>query len=202
MAINLNKGILAKIRAFFVPVDTGVLKDIKTDSMEHIQPFVGATKVDQAGIDLIHHFESCRLEAYADSGGVWTIGWGNTRFSDGSRVKKGDKITQAEADELFLTILSEKERIVLGKIIRPLQQYELNAAVSFAYNAGTGYWSNNVFRDYNLWLNIENRLSGDDMRRYWENLAITAGGVKLNGLIRRRKSEAEMYLTGKLNFFQ
>jgi lysozyme len=48
--------------------------------------------------DLIKRFEGCRLEAYQDSVGVWTIGWGTTRYPDGSPVSPGDKITQAEAD--------------------------------------------------------------------------------------------------------
>ena len=32
------------------------------------------------------------------------------------------------------------------------------------------------------------------MFNYWSNCAVTGNGVRLNGLIRRRKREVEMYL--------
>ena len=41
--------------------------------------------------------EGCRLTAYQDTVGVWTIGYGHT-----GGVKKGDKITQKDADDLLL----------------------------------------------------------------------------------------------------
>lgn len=36
-----------------------------------------------------------------DVGGVWTIGYGNTMYQDGSPVRQGDTITQQGADDLF-----------------------------------------------------------------------------------------------------
>ncbi len=36
-----------------------------------------------------------------DVGGIWTIGYGNTRYQDGSSVRQGDTITRTEADDLF-----------------------------------------------------------------------------------------------------
>ena len=48
--------------------------------------------VEQLKID-----EGCRLTAYQDTVGVWTIGYGHT-----GGVKKGDKITQKDADDLLL----------------------------------------------------------------------------------------------------
>lgn len=37
-----------------------------------------AFKTSQAGVNLIKSFEGCRLTAYQDSAGVWTIGYGHT----------------------------------------------------------------------------------------------------------------------------
>lgn len=201
MSINLNKGILAKIRGLFVPVGYQILEGQNTVYMEPIKQ-EGVKHIDDKGISLIQHFEDCKLKAYQDSAGIWTIGWGATAYEDLKKVKKGDTITQDRADELLSYFVRQKERVVLDKVTRPLSQHEFNAAVSFCYNAGTGYKRNNIYYDYNIWVNINNRLAGEDMRRYWENLAVTAGGVKLGGLVRRRKSEAEMYLAGELNFFQ
>src|SRR5258708_32540921 len=49
------------------------------------------------GLALTKNFESCVLTAYADQGGVWTIGYGHT----GPGVHAGMTITQAQAD-IFL----------------------------------------------------------------------------------------------------
>ena len=35
-------------------------------------------KISQAGLKLIEEFEGCRLTAYQDVVGVWTIGYGHT----------------------------------------------------------------------------------------------------------------------------
>ena len=52
--------------------------------------------ISQEGIALIKKFEGCELEAYQDSVGVWTIGYGHTKS-----VKEGDKINQDEAQHLL-----------------------------------------------------------------------------------------------------
>ena len=62
----------------------------------------GIMKTSEEGIELIKHFEGCRLEAYKCSAKVWTIGWGHTRG-----VKEGDTCTQEEADQEYLQKLLE-----------------------------------------------------------------------------------------------
>jgi lysozyme len=59
-------------------------------------------KTSQVGVDLIKSFEGCKLTAYKCSAGVNTIGFGNTYYTNGNKVKIGDKITQDEANKLFL----------------------------------------------------------------------------------------------------
>lgn len=199
---SLQDGVWLDSRVEFVPIrgkDISALNNINMYISEN--KIVPATKVSDKCIELIKHFESCKLNAYQDSGGIWTIGWGATTYPNGKKVQKGDKITQQEADDLLLYHIIQKKLLVLGRINRGLKQHELDALVSFAYNAGTGYHSDGRYYDYNIWVNVNNRLEGADMRRYWESLAVTAGGKKLAGLVRRRKAEAEMYLTGNLNFF-
>ena len=58
-------------------------------------------KLNKAGYDLIKQFEGCRLTAYQDSVGVWTIGYGSTYYENMQKVKKGDKVSQQRADEIF-----------------------------------------------------------------------------------------------------
>ncbi len=47
-----------------------------------------------AAVQDIKRCEACRLEAYQDEGGVWTIGWGHTQG-----VVQGQTCTQTQADE-------------------------------------------------------------------------------------------------------
>lgn len=53
--------------------------------------------IGSKGINLIKSYEGCRLEAYLCPSNVWTIGWGHTKG-----VYKGQTITQAQADAMFL----------------------------------------------------------------------------------------------------
>ena len=45
--------------------------------------------------------EGLRLKAYQCTAGVWTIGFGTTRWFDGKPVRKGMVCTREEADELL-----------------------------------------------------------------------------------------------------
>ena len=160
----------------------------------------GANVISKQGIDLITHFEGLYLEAYPDpgSGGKpYTIGYGTTQYPDGRSVKLGDKITEHQAKDYLAHDLRKFSQMVLKKITRPLYQNELDALTSFAYNAGTSYKSGSQWKDYNIWAKVNSKTITPE---YWEALAITASGKRLNGLVRRRKSEAHLYFTGGLLF--
>lgn len=133
------------------------------------------------GIKFIQSFESCRLTAYKDVAGVWTIGFGHT-----NGVHEGMKITQAQADEMFRKDLKSYEDAVnaLGFTLTP-QQFD--ALVSFSYNCGKGNLKNLVAnRDY--------KQIADAMLLY--NKARVNGVLKpVAGLTRRRKAEREMFLS-------
>lgn len=84
---------------------------------------------------MIKSFEACRLEAYQDSGGVWTIGWGHAR-----QVRRGDICTAAQAESWFLEDIGGTELIVLNCLPDvELNDNQLSALVSFVYNVGLGY---------------------------------------------------------------
>src|SRR5678815_955841 len=90
-------------------------------------------KLSAKGKALIQAFESCRLTAYRDTGGVWTIGWGHT----GPDVREGSVITQDRADRLFAEDVAEFERDVSELVKVPVTQNQFDALVSFAYNVGS-----------------------------------------------------------------
>lgn len=89
------------------------------------------------GIKLIKDFEGLRLTAYRDIAGVWTIGYGSTRYHDGRPVKPGDKLAnETQAAALFSNTLSQYENAVNGYVHVPLLQNQFDALVSFTYNTG------------------------------------------------------------------
>jgi lysozyme len=89
--------------------------------------------LDQSGLGLLKQFEGCRLDAYPDDAGVWTIGYGHT---DG--VVEGMTISQAQADQLLLAdtlhTVSIATKLLAGVA---LLQYQFNAMVSLAFNIGS-----------------------------------------------------------------
>lgn len=146
-------------------------------------------KTNQKGIDLLHSFEGLRLEAYKDIVGVWTIGYGNTFYEDGSKVKEGDKITKERADQLFLNILNEFELDVIEVLKVILSNNQFSAITSFAYNLGIGNLrASTLLKKVNA--NPNDPSIRDEFMR-WNR----AGGKEVPGLTRRRKAEADLYFS-------
>ena len=138
----------------------------------------------QRGISLIKQFEGLKLNAYLCSANVPTIGYGNTYYLNGTKVKLGDKISQEQAEELLKDILKKFEAIVNRKLTVKVSQNQFDALVSHTYNTGG---SDTLFRL------INNGANDTDVRTWIESRYITANGVKLKGLIRRRKAESELF---------
>lgn len=93
------------------------------------------TTIDNNGAAFIQKQEGCILHAYQDKGGVWTIGYGNTYYEDGTKVKQGDLITQSRADSLFNNLVPIYTSTVL-EVSKLLNQGQLNALTSMCWNIG------------------------------------------------------------------
>jgi lysozyme len=144
-------------------------------------------RLNDKGIDILHHFEGCRLKAYLCPAKVWTIGWGNTRYEDGTPVKEGDEITQQRADDLFLNIVNGFSDGVKKRLLQPIGENRFNALVSFAYNVGLGnFGSSTLLKKVNA--NPDDETIRNEFMK-WNR----GGGVVLAGLTRRRKAEADLY---------
>jgi lysozyme len=86
------------------------------------------------GIALIKSCEGCKLQAYQDGAGIWTIGWGHTRG-----VKDGDVCTQEQADAWLVEDVAEAGEAPVNSLVKvPLNQNQFDACVSFCYNEGAG----------------------------------------------------------------
>ena len=95
-------------------------------------------KINSSGLKLIQEFEGLRLTAYADIGGVPTIGWGNTNSVTKTDVAKKKTITKVEAERLLKTDVSTFEKSVDSLVKVPLTDNQFAALVSFSFNIGTG----------------------------------------------------------------
>ena len=144
-------------------------------------------RVTQEGIDLIHEFESCRLEAYLCPADKWTIGLCNTYYADGSKVQEGDKITQAQANRLFQVILIRKVAQVKRLVPPTLNDNQFSALVSFVYNLGIGNFTKST-----LLKRVQADKDDPDIA-YQFSRWINKGTSFENGLRRRRKAESDLY---------
>ena len=101
----------------------------------------------EQGRKLLMEREGCKLKAYKDSVGVWTIGVGHTSGAGPPQVKAGMTITQAQADLVFADDVAEFEDGVtslLGDGDRPIEPYQFDAFVSLAYNIGLGAFASST----------------------------------------------------------
>lgn len=146
----------------------------------------------KAGEALIKQFEGCakkrpdgKFEAYPDpgtGGDPWTIGWGST----GKDIRKGVVWTQAECDARFAKhiqhFVADVNTALAGA---PTTQNQFDALVSFHYNTGA------IFRSTLLKLHKAGKFAqaADEFGRW-----VTAGGKRMNGLVRRRKAERDLYV--------
>ena len=146
-------------------------------------------KVNKQGIQLVKSFEGCFLNAYLCPAKVWTIGYGNTKYQNGTAVKQGDKITQEQAEALLSDILAEFSKDVSKLIKVELNDNQFSALVSFAFNLGVGALSKStLLKKVNANPN-DKTIESEFMK--W----VSAGGKKLNGLVRRRTAESKLYFS-------
>jgi lysozyme len=147
-------------------------------------------KVSERGLELIQSFEGLRLEAYDDGGGVWTIGYGTTRYPDsGKTVMEGETISQAQAEEYFAADVDDFAADV-GRLVHvPLSQQQFDACCSLAYNIGSGAFEKSTLLQK---LNAGDYYGAADEFLRWNK----DGGVVIPGLVNRRKFERALFLEG------
>lgn len=136
------------------------------------------------GLELIKKYEGLRLEAYKCPAGVWTIGYGHTKG-----VIKGMKISKEEA-EMFLRQDVELVELQVVNTVGRLEACKIAALVSFAYNVGV-----TAFRGSTLCRKVKANSDDASIRAEFGRW-VFAGGKKLQGLVKRRAEEAEMYFGG------
>lgn len=139
--------------------------------------------ISQRGIDLIKIFESCRLTAYQLAGETYyTIGYGH----HGADVLPNMTISQERADELLRLDLVKFEQYVRQYVTDiELTQCRFDALVSYVYNRGPKGLKQLAANCST----VDEYAAG--IVTYWGS----AQRYK-NGLLRRRRKEQELFLSG------
>ena len=155
-------------------------------------------QVPPQAIDLVRAFEGClqptgdgRFRAYPDPAHGWdvpTIGWGTIAYPDGTRVRRGDIITQARADELLAWEAEKCAESVQALVHILLTPDQFSALISFTYNLGPGALKRSTLLK-KLNAAADYKGAANEFAR-WNR----AGGKVLRGLTRRRLSERNLFL--------
>lgn len=147
-------------------------------------------KISDKGLDLIKKYEGLSLEPYLCPAGIPTIGYGNTRYNDGTKVTLDDKpITEHEATEM----LQYQCNTIYGKCVNnnitsKTTQEQFDAMVSFTWNLGCGnFRTSTLLRKHNA--KDYDWASNEFLR--WNK----SGGKVLRGLALRREEERGLYLS-------
>lgn len=146
------------------------------------------TKTGSKGIALIESFEGFRSKPYKCPAGIPTIGYGNTFYPGGKKVSMGDTpINESQATDLLKDTLITFEKYVDSFTRDDINQNQFDALVSFAFNLGpANLKSSTLLKKVNANPN-DSTIRNEFMK--WTK----AGGRTLAGLVRRRKSEADLY---------
>ena len=156
-------------------------------------------------LTIAKHYEECatmlpdgRIQSYWDElGKIWTIGWGSTFYANGTPVKEGDIITQAEADNLLTILMTGFGNQVNQWIANTLNvtQQQFDGVTELAYNVGPTNVKNSTLLKKMLADPADPRIV-DEFHR-WD----IANGKVNYGLLARRHSDAFLYVYGTVRIF-
>ncbi|MDE2232554.1 MAG: lysozyme [Patescibacteria group bacterium] len=136
-------------------------------------------------LSLIKRHESCRLEAYQDIKGIWTIGWGHT----GGNVCQGLVWTQQQCDVQLandMAIAEHDARYAIGDFpwlsLSDIRQAPL---IDVSYNLGLP-----KFRKFHKMISA---VCAEDWQQAHDQLLNSEAGKQLK---ERYTEDAEILLTG------
>ncbi|HKT55110.1 MAG TPA: lysozyme [Caulobacteraceae bacterium] len=142
--------------------------------------------IPAVAVDFVKRLEACRLSAYRDVGGVWTIGYGHT----GPEVIASLSIDQARADaDLWSDLAVAAGRlagVVQAPVLLDLTDNQYAALLSFVFNLGCQ-------PGWTIW-KVLNARAFDQVPAQISRF-VNAGGVKVQGLVNRRAQEVVLWST-------
>ena len=166
-------------------------------------------KISEKGEHLMHFFEGYRNKPYRCSAAIWTVGWGHAMYADqlslpnvrkegytglirsDYQLKEGDARvwSKDELVDLFKVDINSFERGVL-RLAPGLvgHQGKFDACVAFSFNVGLGNFQRSTIR---MKINREEWDEAAEAFMAWTK----AGGKVLNGLVKRRQAEKDLFLS-------
>lgn len=146
-------------------------------------------RINKATVDLVKRWEGLRTEAYQDSVGVWTIGYGTTAEAGlGIEPKSGMTITEAEAEKYLKAGLEKFSKEIEKGFTRTPTPNQFGAMLSLAYNIGSpAFLRSTALKRFNA-----GDIQGAAQAMTWFN---KAGGKVLRGLVNRRADEVALFLS-------
>lgn len=146
------------------------------------------TKISENGINLIKKFEGFSSTPYLCPAKICTIAYGATFYPNGKKVTMLDAtITEERGLELLKHTLVKFEQYVDSYCRDDINQYQFDALVSFCYNLGpSNLKSSTLLKKVNT--NPNDPTIKDEFGKWTRG-----GGKTLPGLVKRRKSESELY---------
>ena len=144
-------------------------------------------KISAMGLELIKEFEGFSANAYLCPAKIPTIGYGNTFYANGTKVKLGEQISKTDALELLEKVVNKDFADKIFPLIKvKVSQNQFDAMVSLAYNIGVGNFSKSTLLKK---INSSDFDGASNEFLKWNK----SGGKELLGLTRRRKREFDLF---------
>lgn len=148
--------------------------------------------LSEKGFEMLAVFEGFRSKPYLDSVRVPTIGYGNTYYLDGTKVKMTDPpISKEDAKILKMAVINKDFAPAVNRLLETqikagqISQNMFDALISLGYNIGVeGLAGSSVIR----YIKNGNKQKAGDAFLLWKN----AGGRPI--LLTRRKKERSVFL--------
>ncbi|MBU3613191.1 lysozyme [Polynucleobacter sp. MG-27-Goln-C1] len=138
---------------------------------------IAAMAISAAALVGIASHEAFRSTTYKDSGGIPTLGYGETKG-----VVAGQTTTPERALKKLLESADEHAQGMNSCVTVPLHQYEFDAYLSFTYNVGVGAFCRSTLVKK---LNAQDYAGACKELLKWDKV----GNKQLIGLTRRRQAE-------------
>ena len=148
----------------------------------------GYRDISEKGYAIIREFEGFKVEAYLDTGGVWTIGFGTIKYPNGQRVKKGDTCTREQADKWLKNDCKWVDACLDKYVTAKTTQNQFDALASFVYNIGEAQFAKSTMLTL---INQNNFTAAANQFDRW----VFDNGKRITGLANRRAKEKALFLS-------
>lgn len=155
--------------------------------------------INKRSLDLIKKYEGEGFfKWYPDPAHGWkvpTVGYGHTDSAGAPLYKdtKNKTFTQKEIDDILVNDLARNYEPAVKRLVKvPLNENQYGALVSFTFNLGEGNLGKSTLLRL---LNSGDYKGAADQFLVWNK----AGGKVLNGLVKRRKAERDLFLSSSVS---